>query len=98
MKETIQFDTATWPIGCRTNVVDRDIESEIMLIADDLGRLNDAPPPMGMNGVTKATNMFKKRMTAEVVRHIYADDKLPPKKFVDAVDGNQQVREIKSAE
>ena len=84
-------------IGARTNIPDRDIETEIQKTADDLAKINGVSVPMEevLDIMTSARDHFNQRIPGIIYEKIYAASDLQPKVLLNQVDYGQKVKLIK---
>ena len=85
-------------LGVKTNIPDRDIETEILKVVDDIGKLNGvaAGPEETWDVAMKAREHFKRRLPKMVIDKIYKNaPNLQPKTVLKNYDPDQTVNKLR---
>ena len=97
-KDSMDSDWEFWKpnviLGVKTNIPDRDIETEVMRVADDISKLNGVAVSMEevLDSAVKAREHFKRRLPKMVIDKIYKNNNdLQPKIALKNYDPDQTV-------
>ena len=99
-KDSMDSDWEFWKpnviLGVKTNIPDRDIETEVLKLVDDIGKMNGVSANLEETWevAMKAREHFKRRLPKMVVDKIYKNNTtgLQPKTVLKNYDPDQTVR------